>query len=150
IPTNVAETRSSTIGNGARWDASDPRPTSAREPGAPGPVVEFYRHQLGEEEAASFRRVLDSLFLTLGPEVAAFEREMGAFLVRGRRGAEPPAVVGTSSCSMGLLIALRALDIGPGDEVITTPMTFASTANAVLLAGATPVLVDVEPATGLI
>jgi len=120
------------------------------ETAAPGSVVEFYRHQLGEEEVASFRRVLDSLFLTLGPEVAAFEREMGGFLVRGRRGAEPPTVVGTNSCSMGLLIALRALDVGPGDEVITTPMTFPSTANAVLLAGATPVLVDVEPATGLI
>ena len=108
------------------------------ETAAPGSVVEFYRHQLGEEEVASFRRVLDSLFLTLGPEVAAFEREMGGFLVRGCRGAEPPTVVGTNSCSMGLLIALRALDVCPGDEVITTPMTFPSTANAVLLAGATP------------
>ena len=124
-----------------------PRPLTIA---APGTVVEFYRHQLGDDEAASFRRVLDSLFLTLGPEVAAFEREMGEFLVRGRRDAEPPAVVGTSSCSMGLLVALRALDVGPGDEVVTTPMTFASTVNAVVLAGATPVLVDVEPATGLI
>ena len=117
---------------------------------APGSVVEFYRHQLGEEEVASFRRVLDSLFLTLGPEVAAFERDMADFLARGRRGAVPPAVVGTSSCSMGLLVALRALDVGPDDEVITTPITFASTVNAIILAGATPVLVDVEPATGLI
>jgi UDP-4-amino-4-deoxy-L-arabinose-oxoglutarate aminotransferase len=112
--------------------------------------VEFYRHQLGEDEAASWRRVLSSVFLTLGPQVAAFEEELGAFLARGREGASPPAVVGTNSCSMGLLLALRALDVGPGDEIITTPMTFASTANAILHAGAKPKLVDVEAATGLI
>src|SRR4029077_7072763 len=112
--------------------------------------VEFYRHQLGETEAASWRRVLDTLFLTLGPQVAAFEEELGRFLVRGRNEASPPFVVGTNSCSMGLLLALRALGVKPGDEVITTPMTFVSTANAVLHLGATPKLVDVEPATGLI
>jgi dTDP-4-amino-4,6-dideoxygalactose transaminase len=112
--------------------------------------VEFYRHQLGEDEASSWRGVLDTLFLTLGPQVAAFEQELGGYLARGRDGATPPHVVGTNACSMGLLIALRAMDIGPGDEVITTPMTFAATANAVLHLGATPRFVDVEAATGLI
>jgi dTDP-4-amino-4,6-dideoxygalactose transaminase len=112
--------------------------------------VEFFRHELGEEEAASWRGVLGTLFLTLGPQVAAFERELGTFLVRGRENATPPEVVGTNSCSMGLLLALRALDVGRGDEVITTPMTFAATANAILHLGATPKLVDVEPQTGLI
>ena len=112
--------------------------------------VEFYRHQLGEDEAAAWRKVLDTLFLTLGPEVAAFEKELGAYLVRGRSAATPPHVVGTSSCSMGLLMALRALDVGPGDEVITTPMTFAATTNAILHLGGMPVLVDVEPTTGLL
>jgi UDP-4-amino-4-deoxy-L-arabinose-oxoglutarate aminotransferase len=112
--------------------------------------VEFYRHQLGEEEAASWRQVIDTLFLTLGPQVAAFERELGEYLVRGREGATAPHVVGTSCCSMGLLLALAAHDVGPGDEVITTPMTFAATANAILHLGGTPVLVDVEPQTGLI
>ncbi|HEY8041334.1 MAG TPA: DegT/DnrJ/EryC1/StrS family aminotransferase [Polyangiaceae bacterium] len=112
--------------------------------------VEFYRHQLGEEEAASWRRVLETLFLTLGPQVAAFEEDLGKFLVRGREGATPPHVVGTSCCSMGLLLALRALGVGPGDEVITTPMTFASTTNAIMHLGARPKLVDVEPATGLL
>jgi UDP-4-amino-4-deoxy-L-arabinose-oxoglutarate aminotransferase len=115
-----------------------------------GGKVEFYRHQLGEEEAGSWRRVLDTLFLTLGPQVAAFEDELGRFLVRGRAGATPPHVVGTSSCSMGMLLALRALDLAPGDEVITTPMTFAATTNAILHLGARPKLVDVEPTTGLI
>jgi UDP-4-amino-4-deoxy-L-arabinose-oxoglutarate aminotransferase len=112
--------------------------------------VEFYRHQLGEDEAIEWRKVLEGAFLTLGPQVAAFERALGEYLVRGRESQAAPHVVGTNSCSMGLLLALRALDVGEGDEVITTPMTFASTTNAILLAGATPVLVDVEPATGLI
>lgn len=112
--------------------------------------VEFYRHQVGEAEAASWRRVLDTLFLTLGPQVAQFEEELGKFLVRGRAEAAAPHVVGTSCCSMGLVLALRALDVGPGDEVITTPMTFVSTTNAILHLGARPKLVEVEPETGLI
>jgi dTDP-4-amino-4,6-dideoxygalactose transaminase len=112
--------------------------------------VEFYRHQLGETEAASWRRVLETLFLTLGPQVAAFEEELGRFLVRGREKVSPPLVVGTNSCSMGLVLALRALGVKPGDEIITTPMTFVSTTNAVLHLGAIPRLVDVEPTTGLI
>lgn len=112
--------------------------------------VEFYRHQLGDDEAASWRRALDTLFLTLGPQVAEFERELGEFLVRDREGARAPHVVGTNSCSMAMLLALRALGVKSGDEVITTPMTFVSTTSAILHAGARPVLVDVEPATGLI
>jgi UDP-4-amino-4-deoxy-L-arabinose-oxoglutarate aminotransferase len=112
--------------------------------------VEFYRHQLGEEEAASWRRVMGTVFLTLGPEVAAFEADFAAYLVRGRTGATPPHVIGMNSCTAGLHLALRALDVGPGDEVITTPMTFAATAAAIVHAGAKPKFVDVEPATGLI
>jgi dTDP-4-amino-4,6-dideoxygalactose transaminase len=119
---------------------------------APPERVEFYRHQLGAEEAAEWRKVLDTLFLTLGPQVAAFEKELAAWLHRGReaQGPAPLEVVGTNSCSMGLVIAAASLDVGPGAEVITTPMTFASTANAILHLGGTPVFVDVEPATGLI
>jgi UDP-4-amino-4-deoxy-L-arabinose-oxoglutarate aminotransferase len=116
--------------------------------------VEFYRHQLGEDEAQSWRKVIDTLFLTLGPQVAAFEKELGEFLVRGREVgspyATPPHVVGTNCCSLSLVLALKALDVGPGDEVVTTPMTFASTTNAILHLGATPVFADVEPTTGLI
>ncbi len=112
--------------------------------------VEFYRHQLGEEEASSWRRVIETLFLTLGPQVAGFEAELGQYLVRDRPSATPPHVVGTNACSMGLLIALRAMDVKPGDEVITTPMTFAATANAILHLGGKPRFVDVEPLTGLI
>ncbi|HEV3194171.1 MAG TPA: DegT/DnrJ/EryC1/StrS family aminotransferase [Polyangiaceae bacterium] len=110
--------------------------------------VEFYRHQLGEEEAASWRRALDTLFLTLGPQVAAFEEELGRYLVRDREKESPPFVVGTNACSTGLLLALRALDVRPGDEVLTTPMTFVATTSAILHLGAKPRFVDVEPATG--
>jgi dTDP-4-amino-4,6-dideoxygalactose transaminase len=112
--------------------------------------VEFYRHQLGEDEATSWRRVLDTLFLTLGPQVAAFEQDLGRYLVRGREEAKAPHVVGTNSCSMGLVLALRALGAKPGDEIITTPMTFAATTNAILHLNAIPRFVDVEPTTGLI
>jgi len=112
--------------------------------------VEFYRHQLGEEEAASWRRALDTLFLTLGPQVAAFEEELGRYLVRDRERESPPFVIGTNACSTGLLLALRALEVRAGDEVLTTPMTFVATTNAILHMGAKPKFVDVECATGLI
>jgi dTDP-4-amino-4,6-dideoxygalactose transaminase len=111
--------------------------------------VKFYQHQLGDDELESVRRVLATDFLTMGPATAAWERELGAYLVRGREAA-PPEVVGTSSCTMGLLLALKALGVKPGDEVITTPITFVATASAILHAGGTPVLVDVEPGTGLL
>jgi UDP-4-amino-4-deoxy-L-arabinose-oxoglutarate aminotransferase len=113
-------------------------------------AVEFYRHQLGEDEASSWRRAMDSLFLTLGPQVAAFESELGQFLVRKRDNTPLPNIVGVNSCSAGLVVALRALGVGPGDEVVTTPMTFAATTAGILHVGASPILVDVEPSTGLI
>jgi dTDP-4-amino-4,6-dideoxygalactose transaminase len=105
--------------------------------------VEFFRHSLGAPELDSVRETLGSLFLTLGPRVAAFERRFAEYL-----GA--PHVVATASCSSALLLALAALDIGPGDEVITTPMTFVASSNAILHAGATCVFADVDPVTGLL
>jgi dTDP-4-amino-4,6-dideoxygalactose transaminase len=106
-------------------------------------TIEFYKHDLGELELASVRQTLGSLFLAMGPRVAEFERAFGDYL-----GTEH--VVGVSSCSMALLVALRAFDIGPGDEVITTPITFAATSNAVLHSGASVVFADIDPRTGLL
>jgi dTDP-4-amino-4,6-dideoxygalactose transaminase len=105
--------------------------------------VEFYKHDLGEAEIASVRQTVGSLFLTLGPRVREFEEAFGAYLGQ-------PHVVGVSSCSMGLVLVLAAHGVGPGDEVITTPMTFAATPNAALVVGAVPVFADVERATGLL
>ncbi|MCC6644740.1 MAG: DegT/DnrJ/EryC1/StrS family aminotransferase [Polyangiaceae bacterium] len=105
--------------------------------------VEFYRHDLGELELASLRETLSTPFLTLGPRVASFEQRLAAEL-----GA--PHVVGVSSCTVGLQLALTALGVSAGDEVVTTPMTFLSTPNAALYVGATPVFADVDARTGLI
>lgn len=84
---------------------------------------------------------MESIFLTTGQEVALFEEKFAAYL--GQQFA-----LGLMSATAGLHLALLAHGIGRGDEVITTPMTFAATALAVMHAGATPVFVDVEPDTG--
>lgn len=105
--------------------------------------VEFYKHDLGDAELSSIAETVGSLFLTLGPRVAAFEKAFGDFLGQ-------PHVVGVSSCTMGLAMVLDALGIREGDEVVTTPMTFISTPNAALFHGAVPVFADVDPRTGLI
>jgi UDP-4-amino-4-deoxy-L-arabinose-oxoglutarate aminotransferase len=103
-------------------------------------AVDFYRHSLGEEEKDAVRSVLDSLFLTTGQKVYAFEKAFEEYL-------GVPAVVCTAHATASLHVAMLAAGIGPGDEVVTTPMTFLSSANAVLYAGGTPVFADVDPAT---
>ncbi|HWI17203.1 MAG TPA: DegT/DnrJ/EryC1/StrS family aminotransferase [Vicinamibacterales bacterium] len=104
--------------------------------------VEFYRHSLQEEDIQRLADVCRGVFLTTGKEVKEFEEKFAAYL-----GAQ--YCVGLTSATAGLHIALLAFDVGPGDEVITTPMTFAATSNTIFFTGATPVFVDVEPATGL-
>jgi len=103
--------------------------------------VDFYRHGLGRDETKAFEEVLASLFLTTGPVCARFEQALAAYL-----NADHAVAVSTGTAALEL--ALKALDIGPGDQVITTPMTFIATSNACLYVGAEPVFVDVEPATG--
>src|SRR5438093_6462456 len=95
---------------------------------------------VGEEEVEAAARPLRSGWLTQGPEVAAFEREFAEYV-----GA--PHACAVSNCTTALHLALLALDIGPGDEVITVSHSFIATANAVRYCGATPVFVDIDPAT---
>jgi dTDP-4-amino-4,6-dideoxygalactose transaminase len=89
------------------------------------------------------RRVIDSGWYILGPEVQAFEQKFAAF-------SQIPHAVSVGNGMDAIEIALRALGIGPGDEVVTTPMTAFATVLAVLRAGATPVLADIDPASGLL
>jgi dTDP-4-amino-4,6-dideoxygalactose transaminase len=100
-------------------------------------MVAQYRSIQSEIDEA-IRQVLEAGQFILGPNVAALEKEIAAYL-GVKRG------VGVASGTDALLLAMRALEIGHGDEVIVPSYTFFATAGAVLLAGATPVCVDVEP-----
>lgn len=98
----------------------------------------FSRPTIGPEEEQAVLDVLRSGWLTTGPRTKEFERVFAARL--GARHA-----VALSSCTAALHLALLAAEVGPGDEVVTSPITFASTANVILHAGARPVFADVEP-----
>ncbi len=94
-----------------------------------------HRH-IREEVLAEVVRVIDSQKFILGEDVERIEREIAAYC-------QAPFAIGCASGSDALLLALLALDIGPGDEVLTTPYTFFATAGAISHAGAIPVFVDV-------
>lgn len=104
------------------------------------PFLPFTRPTIDEETIAGVADVLRSGWITTGPQCRAFEAELSAFC-SGR----PVRVLnsGTGTLELGLRIA----GIGPGDEVITTPLSWVATANVVLEVGATPVFVDVDPTT---
>ena len=93
-----------------------------------------------EEIAAGLQGVLDNTAFAGGPFVAKFEEEFASFCQTGH-------AVGVGSGTDALWIALLALDIGPGDEVITVPNTFIATAEAISFCGATPVFVDIDERT---
>lgn len=105
--------------------------------------VDYFRHNLGEEEIQAFLEVIKSPFLTTGPKTAEFEAAFTSYL-------QTRHSVAVSSCTAGLFLALKALGIGPGDEVIVPPLTFIATANVVLHCGAKVVFADVEEDTGLL
>jgi len=100
--------------------------------------IPFHRPSLGEEEINEVSETLRSGWLTTGPRTARFEREFAEYV-----GA--PHAIALNSATAALHLALAGLEIGPGDEVITTPMTFCATVQAILHTGATPVLADIRP-----
>jgi perosamine synthetase len=104
------------------------------------PRVPITRPQLGKAESDAATRVIRSGWVIQGPEVAAFEGELAAAVGAAH-------AVAVSSGTAAIELALRALGVGPGDEVITVSHSFIATANAVVAVGATPVFVDVERTT---
>src|SRR4029077_20347438 len=98
--------------------------------------IRFHRPSIGEEEINEVVETLRSGWLTTGPRAARFESDF-----REYTGA--PHAVAVNSATAGLHLALAGLGIGPGDEVITTPMTFCATVQTILHVGATPVLADI-------
>ncbi|MBF0589761.1 MAG: DegT/DnrJ/EryC1/StrS family aminotransferase [Magnetococcales bacterium] len=103
-------------------------------------MIPIARPTLGEAEVQRVAETLRSGWVTQGPQVQAFEsafaQQVGA-----------PHACAVSNCTAALHVALTALGIGPGDEVITVSHSFVATANAIRYCGATPVFVDIDPAT---
>jgi perosamine synthetase len=103
-------------------------------------MIPVARPLIGEAEAEAVRRPLLSGWVTQGPEVAAFEREFASFV-------EAQHACAVSSCTTALHLALLAVEVRPGDEVVTVSHSYIATANSVRYCGATPVFVDIQPET---
>jgi dTDP-4-amino-4,6-dideoxygalactose transaminase len=106
------------------------------------PFLPFALPEIGDEEIAEVVETLKSGWVTTGPKAKRFEDDFAAFL-----GAPGLHALAVNSATAGLHLALEALGIGPGDEVITTTHTFTATAEVVRYLGADVVLVDIDPAT---
>jgi dTDP-4-amino-4,6-dideoxygalactose transaminase len=104
------------------------------------PFLVFGAPLLEEDEIQEVVECMRTGWLGTGPKVQAFEKALAAY-----KGI--PYAMALNSCTAALHLSILAAGIGKGDEVITTPMTFCATVNAILHAGATPVLVDIDPAT---
>jgi dTDP-4-amino-4,6-dideoxygalactose transaminase len=103
----------------------------------------FSPPDIGEAEIDEVSKTLRSDWITTGPKTKLFEEKFKAEV-------SAPAALALNSCTAGLHVALACLKIGPGDEVITTPMTFCATANVIEHVGARVILADVDPQTLLI
>jgi len=101
------------------------------------PFIPFNLPEIGQEEIDEVVQMLKSGWITTGPKTAQFEREFKEYV-------KAPLALGVNSATSGMHLALAALGVGPGDEVITTPMTFCATVNIILETGATPVLADIR------
>lgn len=103
-------------------------------------MIPLSRPSFGPEEAAAVGEVLETGWVSQGPKVADFERSLADFV-------SAPAAIAVSSCTAALHLAAIELGIGDGDEVILPSHSFIATANAITYCGATPVFVDIDPAT---
>jgi dTDP-4-amino-4,6-dideoxygalactose transaminase len=104
------------------------------------PFLPFAKPVIDEETINAVVDVLRSGWITTGPKVQAFEAALSGYF-----GGRPVRTFNSGTCTME--IALRIADIGPGDEVITTPISWVATANVILEVGATPVFADIDPVT---
>src|SRR5471030_2058876 len=104
------------------------------------PFLPFSKPTIDEATIAAVGDVLRSGWITSGPKVQAFEAQLSEFF-----GGRPVRTFNSGTCTME--IALRIAGIGPGDEVITTPISWVATANVILEVGATPVFADIDPIT---
>ncbi|HUP38644.1 MAG TPA: DegT/DnrJ/EryC1/StrS family aminotransferase [Vicinamibacterales bacterium] len=102
------------------------------------PFVDLHLSEDADAVRDAIARVVDRAWFVLGPEVESFEREFAAACGTSH-------AVGVGNGTDALALILRALDIGPGDEVVTTPLSAAYTALAIVMAGARPVFADVDP-----
>jgi dTDP-4-amino-4,6-dideoxygalactose transaminase len=100
--------------------------------------IPFHVPSIGDEEIREVEATLRSGWLTTGPRTAQFEKDFAAYV-------RAPHAIAVNSATAGLHVALSALGIGEGDEVITTPLTFCSTVHTILHTGARPVLADIGP-----
>jgi dTDP-4-amino-4,6-dideoxygalactose transaminase len=117
-----------------------PSPAVAKPKRPVEPFLPFTRPTIDEATIEGVAEVLRSGWITSGPQVKAFEARLSEYF-----GGRPVRAFNSGTCTME--IALRIAGVGPGDEVITTPLSWVATANVVLAVGAKPVFVDVDPVT---
>ncbi|HSG98194.1 MAG TPA: aminotransferase class I/II-fold pyridoxal phosphate-dependent enzyme, partial [Woeseiaceae bacterium] len=106
------------------------------------PFIVFGAPDIGSAEIDEVVATLESGWIGTGPRVAQFEQEFAAY-----KSVLASQVAAVNSCTAALHVSMVAAELSPGDEVITTAMTFCATVNAIIHAGATPVIVDIDPAT---
>lgn len=109
---------------------------------APEPFLVFGSPLIEQAEIDEVVACMESAWLGTGPRVARFEREFAAY-----QDLQPTQVAAVNSCTAALHVSMVAAGLEPGSEVITTPMTFCASVNAIIHAGLTPVLADVDAAT---
>lgn len=106
------------------------------------PFLVFGAPLIEQAEIDEVVACMNSSWLGTGPRVAQFERDFAAY-----QGLQSTQVAAVNSCTAALHVSMMAADIEAGSEVITTPMTFCASVNAIIHAGLTPVLADVDPLT---